>query len=256
VADRYCRNCGHELAEDDRFCPNCGRPVHETAHVPTPKAEVEVPPPPHQEAEDAAASQTPQAATPSARRSATAGRLFVGCLVVAFALFALFAGATILGGGGGGGSEAGGSGESDGAGKEKQPLIRCNVAASCDLGESTVTITRAKATDLISTSMDNFEGDFMLVEFDYTYGGAQPATVQEYNWKLEDSKGRTYRYAFDPTSTYEIDQERSLIYEKINPGTKNPGAIIFEVAPDAKNFTLYIKDLIRPKSSKQAKVDL
>jgi predicted amidophosphoribosyltransferase len=46
MADRYCSNCGHELAEDDRFCPNCGRPVHETAHVPTPDADVPVPPPP------------------------------------------------------------------------------------------------------------------------------------------------------------------------------------------------------------------
>ncbi len=43
--DRYCRNCGHELSPEDRFCPNCGRPAHETAHVPTPEADVSVPPP-------------------------------------------------------------------------------------------------------------------------------------------------------------------------------------------------------------------
>jgi hypothetical protein len=46
VTDRYCRNCGHELAETDRFCPNCGTPVHQGAHVPTPEADVEVPSPP------------------------------------------------------------------------------------------------------------------------------------------------------------------------------------------------------------------
>src|SRR5215218_10349408 len=45
VTDRYCRNCGHELAETDRFCPNCGTPVHEAAHVPTPEADVDVPSP-------------------------------------------------------------------------------------------------------------------------------------------------------------------------------------------------------------------
>jgi hypothetical protein len=33
VADRYCRNCGHELREGDRFCPGCGRPVRQTAQV-------------------------------------------------------------------------------------------------------------------------------------------------------------------------------------------------------------------------------
>ncbi len=46
MADRYCSNCGQELNEDTRFCPNCGRPVHQTAHVPTPEADVPVPPPP------------------------------------------------------------------------------------------------------------------------------------------------------------------------------------------------------------------
>jgi len=48
AADRYCRNCGHELRSEDRFCPNCGEPAHEAAHVPTPEAEVEVPLPPSQ----------------------------------------------------------------------------------------------------------------------------------------------------------------------------------------------------------------
>jgi predicted amidophosphoribosyltransferase len=50
MAQRYCTNCGAELREDDRYCPNCGRPVHETAAVSTPEADVPVPPPPQQEA--------------------------------------------------------------------------------------------------------------------------------------------------------------------------------------------------------------
>ena len=48
MTDRYCRNCGHALAETDRFCPNCGTPVHEAAHVPTPEADVDVSSPPQQ----------------------------------------------------------------------------------------------------------------------------------------------------------------------------------------------------------------
>ena len=48
--DRYCRNCGEELQPEDCFCGNCGRPVHATAHVPTPEADVSVPPP--QQVED------------------------------------------------------------------------------------------------------------------------------------------------------------------------------------------------------------
>jgi hypothetical protein len=48
VPDRYCGNCGQELSPEGRFCPTCGRPVHRTAHVPTPEADVPVPPPPQQ----------------------------------------------------------------------------------------------------------------------------------------------------------------------------------------------------------------
>src|SRR5215203_1456268 len=43
--ERYCSNCGQELHPEDRFCSNCGRPVHLTARVPTPEADVSVPPP-------------------------------------------------------------------------------------------------------------------------------------------------------------------------------------------------------------------
>jgi len=46
MAQRYRTNCGAELREEDRFCRNCGRPVHETARVSTPEADVPVPPPP------------------------------------------------------------------------------------------------------------------------------------------------------------------------------------------------------------------
>ena len=43
--ERYCSNCGQELHPEDRFCSNCGRPVHLTARVPTPEADVPIPPP-------------------------------------------------------------------------------------------------------------------------------------------------------------------------------------------------------------------
>ena len=42
--ERYCSNCGHELSLEDRLCSNCGRPVHLTTRVPTPEADMPVPP--------------------------------------------------------------------------------------------------------------------------------------------------------------------------------------------------------------------
>ena len=134
MADRYCRNCGHELGEDDRFCPNCGRPVHEVAHVPTPEADVPVPPPPEQTGDTAPPTQ--QVGAPTSRRSAIAGRLFVGCIVVVFALFALFVFTSITGGGdgkAGRSGKAGGSRESGVVKEKKQPPISCEVGPPATL---------------------------------------------------------------------------------------------------------------------------
>jgi zinc ribbon protein len=65
MADRYCGNCGHELRVDDRFCPNCGRAITETAHVPTPEADIPVPPPPVTEQADTASQDASQEQTSS-----------------------------------------------------------------------------------------------------------------------------------------------------------------------------------------------
>ena len=42
--DRFCKDCGQELKPEDRFCAGCGRSIYEVAHVPTPEADVPVPP--------------------------------------------------------------------------------------------------------------------------------------------------------------------------------------------------------------------
>lgn len=100
MAERYCRNCGQELGQEVRFCPNCGQPVQETAHVPTPEANVPVPPPP-------GAQQTE---TMSGGRSA-ATMYLMGCLgVVAVLVLVVVIGLAALGGGGGAGQSDRGGG--------------------------------------------------------------------------------------------------------------------------------------------------
>jgi zinc-ribbon domain len=68
VLERYCSNCGQQLRVDEQFCPNCGRPAHETARVPTPEADVPLPPPPQAEtggdAKDIASPPPKQAEAP------------------------------------------------------------------------------------------------------------------------------------------------------------------------------------------------
>ena len=68
--DRYCRNCGQELQPEDRFCANCGSPVHATTTVPTPEADVSVPPLPQAEPDPQPPQTAEQAATVPRRWSA------------------------------------------------------------------------------------------------------------------------------------------------------------------------------------------
>jgi hypothetical protein len=96
LAERYCRNCGHELREDDRFCPSCGRPVHETAHVPTPEAAVPVPPP-----------SSRQAGASGRGRFGDGRSLLIAGLGVLLVLALLGVGLVALVGGGAGGFLAG-----------------------------------------------------------------------------------------------------------------------------------------------------
>ena len=109
-ADRYCRNCGHELRQEDRFCPGCGRPVRETAHVPTPDADVLVPPPPSSQ----------QAEAPSWGRSGVSRFFLIGGFGVVLVLVLLGVGLAALAGAGGGIFFAGEQEEAVG-GAEQQP---------------------------------------------------------------------------------------------------------------------------------------
>jgi hypothetical protein len=99
---RYCGNCGNELDPEDRFCQNCGRPVHQTAQVPTPEADVPVPPPPQQEA----GTQPLEQADAQPREPWTTRQYALGCLGVFFVVFVVGAFVAALAGNGGGGNEA------------------------------------------------------------------------------------------------------------------------------------------------------
>ena len=120
MAQRYCTNCGNELGPEDVFCASCGKPTHETAAVSTPEADVEVPPPPAQQA-SAAPNFGPAAAPP--RQRSILGRVLVGCAGL-LGLAVLFVGCLALlpssnsGGGGAeqGGSDSGSDGDSAGNG--------------------------------------------------------------------------------------------------------------------------------------------
>lgn len=135
--------------------------------------------------------------------------------------------------------------------------LTCEVGNECDLGESSITVTGTSQAQTINTSFgETFEGDFVVVEFDYTYGGSVPSDLDEPPFLLRDKNGNSYSLNFEATNAYGIDKDRSLIYETVQPGVAAPGTAIFEVSPDAEDFTLILQDLVSPQTSETAEVPI
>lgn len=131
---------------------------------------------------------------------------------------------------------------------EEQIAPDCSLGEECDLGTSTITVTNAEQTRLISGVGETFEGNFVVVEYDYTYGGDSPTDAGEPPFQLSDEGGSTYSVDFEATSSYGIENDRSLIYETVQPGVASQGSAVFEVSPEASGFTLQVSDLISPQT--------
>ena len=240
MANRYCSNCGNELNEDSRFCPNCGRPAHETAAISTPEADVPVPPPPSQQQAGGTQNFGPTAAP---RQRSWAGRLFIGCTGL-LVLAVLFVGClALIPGGGGGGGEPAASGSGEEA--EKRPgSTRQNAVAIGDnvkAGPVEWTVTNAsQATELKSSFAGRKNGNFVIVDFNFTNGKDEAATLDSESFRLIDGEGRQFEV---DTDTYEyVPMGKDIFLEQVNPGVSKEGRVIFTVAPDASDFTLQAGD--------------
>jgi hypothetical protein len=141
----------------------------------------------------------------------------------------------------------------------------CQMYKPCKFGSYTsdktlgsITITNAASQDFIPNETgQGWSGAFVLVEFDYTYGGSMPSSTEDPTMALEDSDGKLYSYAYDPTSSYAIDTGADLFpYGEIQPGTTKDAVVIFEVDPQARGFTLYAWDPIQPGPSEIARIPL
>lgn len=113
---RYCSNCGQELGVAGQFCPNCGSPVHRTAHVPTPEADVPVLPPPQPGSGISTSFGPTTQGQPAQSGAARRHPILTGCLGVVVLFFLL----AIIGAALGSGDETAG-GEGGAANNDAQP---------------------------------------------------------------------------------------------------------------------------------------
>ena len=254
MANRYCGDCGYELSQEDRFCPNCGRPVHQTAYVPTPDANVAVPPLPDQHAVGNSVSS----------RRSTTGRLLVGCAGIVIVLL-LFVGCLSLLTNGGDDIADNNPPAKEEAEKEvekekQQPAANEQVDKQTDeqaeenpekvygigdevgVGDVAYTVTEAQsATELTDTyEIDPPKtGNFVVIDFLFANNGEKPVNLSDIGLYLYDSKER--QYETDSEMFGYIPEEKDIfLLERINPGLTQEAQVIYSVPPDASGFELEV----------------
>lgn len=268
MADRYCRNCGHELGETDRFCPNCASPVQDVAHVPTPEADVPVPPPPQQAG--GTSQPPPQQAAAQPQGRSTASKLLIGCAALVV-LPLLFVGClALLGGGGGGGGDQANSpperNEQDegveGGGRDaeaNQPLQgeqaapqgqqgqqqppAYTVGQTAKVGNVEWRVTDAYLTNQLRSGFGTQNrGRFVVVDFTFTNNRPEEVTLDpELHMILKDSQGR--EFGSDPDAWEFVPTNLNIFLEPVNPGLSKDGRAVYQVPPDANGFRLTVDDV-------------
>lgn len=135
-----------------------------------------------------------------------------------------------------------------------EPSMTCQLDEECNLDLSSVMVTDAKKVgELKSDFYESRRGNFVVVDFTYTWNGDAPVDLGDPQWVARDGKGRSYTYDSDSTNWY-VPGGRDVIYAEVMPGVPNQGRMIFEVAPNSEDFTLIVNDLAKPQTSKVARI--
>lgn len=115
-------------------------------------------------------------------------------------------------------------------------------------------VTEARqANQLTAEFADPLQGDFLIVNFDFTNNGSEPVTLDNNSLTLIDSEGRESNA--DPDKFQYVPRERNIFLENINPGVTRQGQAIYTVAPDASGFMLQAGDA-RPITDVNGYIDL
>ena len=127
----------------------------------------------------------------------------------------------------------------------------------CDLdNENELTIDAIKTSKILNSEyMSPRQGNFVVVDYTYTYNGSQAVEGDDYPWLIQDDQGRSYQYDFDATNEY-VDEPKAGVYPEFRPGIPAQGRIIFEVAPDSEGMTLLVTDPILPQGAAAAELEV
>jgi hypothetical protein len=102
-------------------------------------------------------------------------------------------------------------------------------------------VTNARqVTELKAPYSGTKQGNFVIVDFNFTNGTKEAVTLDTASLTLIDSEGRKFEA---DTDTYEyVPMNKDIFLEQVNPGVMQQGQTIFTVAPGASGFILKAGD--------------
>jgi hypothetical protein len=131
-----------------------------------------------------------------------------------------------------------------GSSKGKQAAVAIDEPVT--IGDVTWTITSAKQSRQLTQQgvskqfADNKQGNFVIVDFDFTNNGSDAITLDNESLALVDSGGGESKTSSD--DFLYVPENRRIFLERITPNVTRQGEAIFEVAPDASGFQLQAGD--------------
>lgn len=164
----------------------------------------------------------------------------IGCggLVILIVVVAVIA---AVGGGGGQGDQSGSNGgnDSESGGADQQPTAP--VGESITAGETAWKVTEAAKQQQLSSSLgENKQGNFVIVDFQFTNNGSESVTLDSNMLTLMDAQNR--EFDVDTDSLGFVPPDKDIFLNQVNPGVTKEGQVIFTVAPDAQDFTLEVSE--------------
>lgn len=168
--------------------------------------------------------------------------VLIGCggLVI---LVVLIIGVVVAVGIGGGGETAGsGSGEeaANQPGATKANAVAIGEPVKAGKVEWTVVTAREAKSLKSAFGGGKTDGNFVIVDFNFTNGNKEAVTLDSESFRLIDSEGREFEV---DTDTFEyVEPDKDIFLDQVNPGVSKEGEVIFTVAPDASDFTLQAGD--------------
>jgi hypothetical protein len=127
--------------------------------------------------------------------------------------------------------------------QKPEPQKKYSVGQTAKVANVEWKVTDAYLTDQLKSGFGTQKrGRFVVVDFTFTNNRDEEVTLDpQLHMVLKDSQGR--EFGPDPDAWEFVPTKLDIFLEPVNPGLSKDGRVVYQVAPDAKGFTLTLDDV-------------